>query len=734
MEREVVIDLEVNGRLLTLETGRVAKQAGGSVLVRYGETVVLVTATASREPLEGLDFFPLSVEYREKAYAAGKIPGGFFKREGRPMEQEILTSRLIDRPIRPLFPKGFNHEVQIIAMVISADDDNPSDVPAIIGASAALTLSDVPFEGPVGAVRIGRVKDELIINPTHQEMEEGTLSLTVAGTEQSIVMVESEAKEVSEEVMLQALEVAHREIKRIVRFQCELLERAGGKEKIPILSDLDITGYKAWIRDYHLERLLAAIQIHKKKEREQALNELKKDLLGLREEEEGELVASAFHEVEREEIRRLILDKGLRADGRGLRDIRPISIEVGLLPRVHGSALFTRGETQALVATTLGTPSEEQIIDALIGESTKSFMVHYNFPPFSVGEVRPIRGVSRREVGHGALAEKALKAVIPLGNTEFPYTIRLVSDILESNGSSSMATVCGGSLALMDAGVPIKKGVAGIAMGLVWEEGEYAILSDIMGMEDHLGDMDFKVAGTEEGITALQMDIKVKEGIPHTVLSEALEQAREGRMHILETMNRVLPSPRSELSPLAPRILSIQIKPEKVREVIGSGGKTIKGIIERFNVKVDVDDSGLVSVAASTAEAAQQAVDYIYNLTRDFVPGEELEGRVTRVEDYGAFVEVGPGKEGLLHISQASDKRIRDIRKIFHLGDRVKVKILEIDDMGRIKVTRKGMEPLPGQEEEEMEPRQERRTGESRSRERDRGSRRPSRPNRRERS
>ena len=703
------VEQEVSGRSLSIETGRIAKQAGGSVLVQYGETAVLVAATASKEPLEGLDFFPLTVEYRERAYAAGKIPGGFFKREGRPMDLEILTSRLIDRPIRPLFPKNFRHEVQVIALVVSADDDNPSDIPAIIGASAALTLSNIPFDGPVGAVRIGRVDNRLIVNPTHEEMEKGTLNLTVAGTEKSIVMVECEAKEVPEEVVLEALELAHQEIRKAIQLQLDLLEKTGSKEKIDFEPPPDLTEYKEWIRTHHMERLLAALQVQLKKGREKALDDLKRDLVSLWEDEEAQtLVAQAFQEVEKEEMRRLILERGMRADGRGLKDIRPISIEVGLLPRAHGSALFTRGETQALVAVTLGTPSEEQIVDALTGESTKSFMVHYNFPPFSVGEVRPIRGVSRREVGHGALAEKALKAVVPQDEAQFPYTIRVVSDILESNGSSSMATVCGGSLALMDAGVPVKKDVAGIAMGLVWEGSKYAILSDIMGMEDHLGDMDFKVAGTEDGITALQMDIKVEEGVPQEVLREALEQAKEGRLYILSKMREVLDRPRAQLSPLAPRILTIQVKPEKVREVIGPGGKTIKAIIDRFDVKIDVEDSGLVSVAAFSEEAAQEAIDFIHRLTKEFEPGEEVEGKVTRIEDYGVFVELSPGKEGLLHISQASDRRIRDIRRIFHLGDQVKVKILEIDDMGRVKLTRKGMEPLPGQAEEEMEPRTDR--------------------------
>ncbi len=713
MER---VYLEINGQSLVIETGRMAKQANGAVLVSHGETAVLVTATASKEPLEGLDFFPLTVEYRERAYAAGKIPGGFFKREGRPMEQEILTSRLIDRPIRPLFPENFNYEVQIIALVVSADERHPSDIPAIIGASAALTLSDIPFEGPVGAVRIGRVNGELIVNPTHHEIEEGTLNLIVAGTEDSICMVECEAKEVPEEVILQALDLAHSEIRRIVQLQHRLLEKAGGKEKILFEPPPDTTPYREWIREHHMERLLSAIQVREKRDREQALNELKDDILAHWSEEEQPSVVRAFREMEREEMRRLVLERGVRVDGRGLKEIRPISIEVGVLPRAHGSALFTRGETQALVAVTLGTPSEEQIVDALIGETTKSFMVHYNFPPFSVGEVRPLRGVSRRETGHGALAEKALKAVLPEQGATFPYTIRVVSDILESNGSSSMATVCGGSLALMDAGIPISKDVAGIAMGLVWEGDTYAILSDIMGLEDHLGDMDFKVAGTEDGITALQMDIKVKKGIPQEVLERALREAREGRLFTLSKMREVLSGPRPQLSPLAPRILTIQVKPEKVREVIGPGGKTIKGLIEQFDVKIDVEDSGLVSVAAASEEAARRAIEFIQRLTRDFESGEEVEGKVTRIEDYGVFVELGPGKEGLLHISQASDRRIRDIRRIFRLGDQVKVKILGVDEMGRIKLTRKGMKPLPGQEEEEREalrPRDEKRRGHS---------------------
>ena len=696
------VSLQISGRTLEIETGHMAKQANGSVYVRYGDTAVLVAATASKEPLEGLDFFPLTVEYRERAYAAGKIPGGFFKREGRPMEQEILISRLIDRPIRPLFPKNFRHEVQIIALVVSADDDNPSDIPAIIGASAALTVSDIPFDGPVGAVRIGRANGEFIVNPTYQQIKESTLNLTVAGTEKSIVMVECEAKEVPEEVIVQALELAHREIQKVVQLQHHLLEKVDTKEKIPFEPPPDLSHYKDWIRVHHMERLLTAIKVKQKKAREAALDALKKDILSQWEEEQP-LVVQAFHEVEKEEMRRLILEEGIRADGRNLKDIRPISIEVGILPRAHGSALFTRGETQALVAVTLGTPSEEQIIDALIGETTKSFMVHYNFPPFSVGEVRPIRGVTRRETGHGALAEKALKAVLPEEGPDFPYTIRVVSDILESNGSSSMATVCGGSLALMDAGVPIKQHVAGIAMGLIWEGESYAILSDIMGMEDHLGDMDFKVAGTRDGITALQMDIKVEEGIPQEVLEKALKQAKEGRAFVLSKMEEVLARPRPQLSPLAPRILTIQVKPDKVREVIGPGGKTIKAIIDQFGVKIDVEDSGLISVAASSEEAAQKAIDFIRELTREFEPGEEVEGKVTRIEDYGVFVELSPGKEGLLHISQASEKRIRDIRRIFHLGDHVRVKILDIDEMGRIKLTRKGMAPLPGQAEEEQE-------------------------------
>jgi len=705
----VRVETEISGRSLVIETGKFAKQANGSVWVQYGETAVLVSAAASKEPLEELDFFPLTVEYRERAYAAGKIPGGFFKREGRPTDQEILVSRLIDRPIRPLFPKGFRHEVQVIALVISADEKNPADIPAIIGASAALSLSDIPFNGPIGAVRIGKINDTFIVNPSHQQLEEGELNLVVAGSEKAILMVESEAKEIPEDVMLQALKLAHEEIKKVVALQKDLLEKVKVPQKIPFEPLADLTPYVEWIKNNYKGKLIQAIQVKGKKEREKALDALKEEIINAWEEEETQdLIAWAFQEAERQQMRRLILEEGKRADGRGPKDIRPITCEVGILPRAHGSALFTRGETQALVAVTLGTPSEEQIVDALIGESAKSFMVHYNFPPFSVGEVRPLRGISRREVGHGALAEKALSAVVPKQGPQFPYTIRVVSDILESNGSSSMATVCGGSLALMDAGVPTISDVAGIAMGLVMEGEKYVILSDIIGLEDHLGDMDFKVAGTERGITALQMDIKIEDGVPEHVLREALEQAKQARLYVLSCMRKVLDKPREELSPLAPRILTIQVKPEKVREVIGPGGKIIKGIIEKFDVKIDIDDSGLISVAASTEEAAKKAIDFISSLTRDFEPGEEIKGKVTRIEDYGVFVEIGPGKEGLLHISQASDRRIRDIRQIFHLGDEVRVKVLEIDELGRVRLTRKGLKPLPGQLEQEREVRKSR--------------------------
>ena len=728
----VTVECEIGkGKKVSIETGKLAKQANGSVVVRSGNSMVLVTACCAEEPSEGLDFFPLTVEYRERAYAAGKIPGGFIKREGKPMDNEILVSRLIDRPIRPLFPDGFRHEVQVMALVISADEEHPPDVLAIVGASAALSISDIPFEGPIGAVRIGLIEDEFIINPSQQEMEVSRLNMVVAGTEDAIVMVEAGANEVPEETVIEALKVAHQEIKKLIQIQKNLVQQIG-KEKIQFEPPPSTEEYENLIREKHLEALLAAIRTKEKKAREKALKELKKSIMEQFPEEEQPLVASAFDKVEKEEMRKMILEEGIRADGRGTKDIRPISCEVGILPEAHGSALFTRGETQALVAATLGMPGEdEQILDELFGEGSKSFMVHYNFPPFSVGEVRPLRGPSRREIGHGALAERALKPMVPAKSEEFPYIVRVVSDILESNGSSSMATVCGGSLALMDAGVPIKKPVAGIAMGLIMDQetGRYAILSDILGLEDHLGDMDFKVAGTEEGITALQMDIKIS-GITWDIMAEALQQAKEGRLYILQKMKEALPAPRPEISPKAPRIYCLQIKPSFIRDVIGPGGRTIRAIIDKTGARIFIDENGLVTVSAETPEAAQEALDIISKIAHDYQVGELVKGKVKRIEDYGLFIEVAPGREGLLHISQISDRRIRDLKEEFNIGDEVEAKIMEIDELGRFRLTRRGLEGGPKEEEplrNERPQRQPRKPAHNRNRH-DRGHSRRERP------
>ncbi len=701
----VTVECEIQGKRIIIETGKVAKQANGSVVVSCGESRVIVTACCAEEPTEGLDFFPLTVEYRERAYAAGKIPGGFIKREGKPMDSEILVSRLIDRPIRPLFPEGFRHEVQVMALVVSADEKDPPDVLAMVGASAALSISDIPFNGPVGAVRVALVEDRFVINPSQEEIEASKLHMVVAGTEDAIVMVEAGADEVPEETVIEALKVAHQEIKKLVEIQKELVERVG-KEKIAFEPPPSTEKWEAYIRENHLEELLSAIKVQGKKAREKALKDLKKRITEAFPEEEQPLVEAAFDKVEKQVLRRMILEERTRADGRGLKEIRPITCEVGVLPGAHGSALFTRGETQALVAATLGMPGEdEQMLDELFGEGSKPFMVHYNFPPFSVGEVRPLRGPSRREIGHGALAERALKPMVPVKSEEFPYIVRVVSDILESNGSSSMATVCGGSLALMDAGVPIRKPVAGIAMGLVMDEesGRYAILSDILGMEDHLGDMDFKVAGTEEGITALQMDIKIS-GITWEIMAEALQQAKEGRLYILEKMKETLPAPRPNISPKAPRILCMQIKTDFIRDVIGPGGRTIRAIIDKTGARIFIDETGLVTVSADNEEAAKEALDIISRIAHEYHVGELVKGKVKRIEDYGLFIEVAPGREGLLHISQISDRRIRDLKEEFQIGDEVEAKILEIDELGRFRLTRRGLAGGPPEEPPEKRP------------------------------
>lgn len=683
------VEEEIRGVKLSLSTGRMARQADGAVVAQYGDTIVLATCVASKSVKENIDFFPLTVDYQEKAYAAGKIPGGFFKREGRPTEKEILTSRLIDRPLRPLFPDGFYDETQIIVSVLSYGEENISDILGIIGASAALTISVIPFSGPVGAVRIGRIGGEFIINPDLKEIEESDLNLIVAGTSDAVIMVEGEAREVSEATMLEALDLAHQEIKKIVGLQLRLRDMIG-MEKIEVTPLVIEDELRDKVKAITLEKMREAILIPDKLQRQSTLDLILHETILKLQSPDRDLsreIGIAFREIEKEEVRRTILEKGIRADGRGPKDIRPITCEVGVLPRTHGSALFTRGETQCLAVVTLGTSEDEQRIDALEGESTKTFMLHYNFPPFSVGEVKPLKSPGRREIGHGALAERALKPVIP-PKTEFPYTLRIVSDILESNGSSSMATVCGGTLALMDAGVPIKAPVAGIAMGLIKEGDKAIILSDILGLEDHLGDMDFKVTGTEKGITAFQMDMKIA-GVSRELMEKALEQAREGRNYILRKMLETISSPRAKLSSHAPRIYTMQIKTDKIRDVIGTGGKVIRGIIEQTGVKINIDDTGLINIAASDEASAEKAMEIIRGIVAEAEVGKIYSGKVKKIMDFGAFVEILPGIEGLVHISQISDHRVLRVSDELKEGDIIPVKVLEIDAQGKIRLSRK---------------------------------------------
>ncbi len=682
------VQIQVCNKTLTLETGKVAKQADGAVVARYGDTVVLATAVADKIQKEALDFFPLTIDYQEKAYAAGKIPGGFFKREGRPSEKEILTSRLIDRSIRPLFPKGFFYETQGIVNVLSYGDENIADILGIVSMSAALVISDIPFKSPVGAVRVGRIAGSFVINPDMREAEECDLNLVVAGTEEAVVMVEGEALEVPESVLIEALDIAHQEIKRICLIQNELRGIAG-KEKRPIQEPVIDEALRNKVNELALEKIKTAITIPDKLMRQKALDEILKEIMERLNTADKDItfeIATVFNEIERNLVRGMVINENRRVDGRTNTAIRKISAEVGILPRTHGSALFIRGETQCLAVVTLGTSDDEQKIDSLDGESYKTFMLHYNFPPFSVGEVRPLRSPGRREIGHGMLAERALKAVIP-PKTEFPYTIRIVSDILESNGSSSMATVCGGSLALMDAGVPIKSHVAGIAMGLIKED-RFVILSDILGLEDHLGDMDFKVTGTDKGITAFQLDTKIG-GIPREIMEKALEQAREGRLFILQKMNETISKPRETLASNAPRIYTLQIKQEKIKDVIGTGGKVIRGIVEQTGVKIDIEDSGLINIASPDGESARKAIEIINSITAEAELGKLYLGKVKRIVDFGAFVEILPGTEGLLHISQISDKRISKVTDEIHEGDEILVKVIEIDKLGRIRLSRK---------------------------------------------
>ncbi len=680
---------EIGGRPFSLETGRVAKQADGAVLVRYGGTMVVATVVATRTPLVGVDFFPLTVDYRERAYAGGRIPGGFFKREGRPVDKEILTSRLIDRPIRPLFPRGFKHEVQAIALAISADQENDPDVLAINGASAALAISGIPFNGPIGAVRVGLVDGEFVVNPTESELAASALDLVIAGSEDSVLMVEAGAKEVPEETMLRAIAFGHAQSKELVKIQKALVALAG-KPRWPFDSTAGVDPLlESRVRDLAAAKITQALTTHEKQARAQALEQIFQEVFQALGGDETMRVAvrEAYEKVEKAEVRRMILGKGVRVDGRSAPETRPINCEVGVLPRAHGSALFTRGETQALVAVTLGTKENEQKIEALEGESFKPFMLHYNFPPFSVGEVRRLGGPGRRETGHGALAERAVQAVLP-SKDEFPYTIRVVSDILESNGSSSMATVCGSSLALMDAGVPVKAPVAGIAMGLIKEGSRAAILTDIMGTEDHYGDMDFKVAGTEKGVTALQMDIKI-EGVSNEIMEQALAQAREARLFVLKKMVESIARPRPSLSPYAPRFVTIKVRPEKIREIIGPGGKVIRGIQEQTGTKIDVEDDGRVTVFSADSAAVQKAVAIIQDICREVELDRVYLGKVKKIVDFGAFVEVIPGGEGLLHISQIAENRIRSVSDVLSEGDEVLVKVIEIDPNGKVRLSRK---------------------------------------------
>ncbi|MFQ5911644.1 MAG: polyribonucleotide nucleotidyltransferase [Nitrospinota bacterium] len=679
---------DIGGRTLTLETGEMAKQAHGAVVVSYGESIILATVVAGGLR-EGIDFFPLTVDYREKFFAAGRIPGGFFKREGRPNEKEILTSRLIDRPIRPLFPEGFQEETQIMISTLSHDGKNNTDTLSIIGSSAALMISDVPFHGPLGAVRVGRLDGQLVINPTYEELEASDLNVVLAGREDSIVMVEGGADQVSEEVMIQAFEEGQRVIRTLVRMQQDLQKLASRPDRPWEAPVEDGTTGRRLSEDF-ADRLLEAVRTPEKQQRQMAVDALREEALekiGGQDEELRKRVAKEFDELEYEQVRRLIVEKEVRADGRDLSSVRPISGRVGMLPRVHGSALFTRGETQALVTATLGTSDDEQQLDFLETRDRKTFMLHYNFPPFCTGEIKPLRGTGRREVGHGALAERAIRPVLP-DHESFPYTIRVVSDILESNGSSSMATVCGSSLSLMDAGVPIQAPVAGIAMGLIMENGRPFILTDILGLEDHLGDMDFKVAGTRNGITAIQMDIKVQ-GLSMDVMKTALDQAREARLHVLGKMDAILNEPRKELSAYAPRIFTLKIRPEKVRDVIGPGGKVVRGIIEKTGVSIDIEDDGTIRVASVDEPSARAAMAMIKDLTQEAEIGKIYRGIVKKIMDFGAFVEIFPGTDGLVHISQLADSRVRTVTDVVKEGDEVMVKVLEIDGQGRIRLSRK---------------------------------------------
>ncbi len=680
--------LEVEECNIVLETGKLAKQAGGSVVVRSGDTIVLVTAVAAQKGREGIDFFPLTVDYREKTYAAGKIPGGFFKREGRPTDRETLTSRLIDRPIRPLFPKGFTCETQVIATVLSVDGKNDAAILALTGASAALMISDIPFTGPIAGVRVGRIDGKLVVNPPQDEMENSDLDIVMACSLEAVVMVEGGARELPEDVIVEALKFGHQAAQPLLRVQEDMAKQVGKQKRVVVAPQLDEQLTAVVVEEYGA-RIVEGLAVDDKLERRDYFSDLKAEIAVQLESRDipvndlGEIFENQLSAA----IRQQIYQQRVRIGGRAVDEVRQISCEVGLLPRVHGSALFTRGETQALVTGTLGTSSDEQRIDSLLGESFKRFMLHYNFPPYSVGEARFLRGPGRREIGHGTLAERALTPVLPSAE-EFPYTIRVVSDILESNGSSSMATVCGGSLALMDGGVPLKAPVAGIAMGLVKEGDDFIVLTDILGDEDHVGDMDFKVTGTREGITAIQMDIKIT-GISQEIMKKALDQAREGRLSILENMEKCLDKSREDISTYAPRIITITVHQDKIRDVIGPGGKNIRAIVEKTGAKIDIEDSGEIKIASADETAADMAIAMIRDLTQEAEVGKIYLGKVQKIMDFGAFVEIFPGTDGLVHISQLAHERVRNVRDVLKEGDEVLVKVLEVDRQGKIKLSRK---------------------------------------------
>lgn len=703
MVREFIYDL--SGRELKVTIGKVAEQANGSCLVQCGETVVLVNACASKEPREGVDFFPLSCDFEEKLYSVGKIPGGFIKREGRPSEKSILTSRLIDRPLRPLFPEGYRNDVQVIATALSVEQDNQPDILAMIGSSIALTISDIPFNGPTGSVNVGYVDGEYIINPTIAQREKSRLNITVSGTKDAIMMVEAGADILSEEEVLNAILFAHEEIKSICNFIETIREEVGKEKSEVIIKQRDEDLFNSII-EFGKEQIISALRTPNKMEREENLDKITKEIfekfLPDYEDKKGE-INSAIESVIVDEVRRLIIEEGIRPDDRELDEVRKISCERGLLPRTHGSGLFTRGQTQVLTLTTLGAPGEVQVLDGVIDEDDKRYMHQYNFPPFSVGDVRPLRSPGRREIGHGALAERALVPVLP-SEEEFPYTMRLVSEVLSSNGSSSQASICGSTLSLLDAGVPIKDSVAGIAMGLIKDEktNKIAILTDIQGLEDHFGDMDFKVAGTKDGITALQMDIKI-DGISREILATALEKAKKARLHILSIMNDCIATPSEEMSKYAPKIFTMQILPEKIREVIGPGGKVINKIIDETGVKIDTFDDGRIAITADSRENGERAIEMINEIVKEIEVGEIYSGVITTITNFGAFVELIKGKEGLLHISNMTHERLNKVEDLFKVGDVVEVKVIEIDNQGKIKLSRKALLEKPKKDKEKEE-------------------------------